>query len=232
MNDDALSWGTIALALIKAAPLTLSLTFWSILIGASFAILLAVLSVSTSRLAHGFANAYIFVFRSTPLLVQIFIIYYGLASFQSVRESIAWLLIGDAYGCAILALSLNTAAYSAEILKAGLLAIPKGQIEAARAAGMSGLLLVRRIYAPQIIRKILPAYSNEIILMVKSTSLASTITLMEITGVAAMLSSESYQVIEVIAMAGILYLAINFILSYALKALEHRLMRAELSLAR
>lgn len=231
MNEGALSLGTIALALIKAAPLTLSLTFWSVLIGASFAIVLTALTVSASHIARTFATAYIFVFRSTPLLVQIFIIYYGLASFAAVRESIAWLLIGDAYGCAILALSLNTAAYSAEILKAGILAIPKGQIEAARAGGMSGLLLVRRIYAPQVIRKILPAYSNEIILMVKSTSLASTITLMEITGVAAMLSSESYQVIEVIVMAGALYLAINFILSYALKALENHLMKAELSLA-
>lgn len=232
MSDTDLSWTSIALALIKAAPLTLSLTFWSVLIGAAMAIGLTMLAVSSSRLAQFFAAGYIFVFRSTPLLVQIFIIYYGLASFAAVRDSFAWLIVGDAYGCAILALSLNTAAYSAEILKAGILAIPKGQIEAAHASGMSGLLIVRRIYAPLVIRKVLPAYSNEVILMVKSTSLASTITLMEITGVAAMLSSESYQVIEVIAMAGALYLTINFALSYALKALEHHLTSAEFSHAR
>jgi octopine/nopaline transport system permease protein len=118
---------------------------------------------------------------------------------------------------------LNTAAYSSEVLRAGLLAVPKGQIEAARACGMSRLLMARRIVFPIVLRRILPAYGNEIILMVKATSLASTVTLMEVTGIAAVLIAQTYRSLEIFSCAAAVYLAINFAVTRLVRALEYRL---------
>src|SRR6185312_10838812 len=108
------------------------------------------------------------VLRGTPLLLQIFLIYYGLGQFAAVRASVLWPFLREPYWCAILALSLNTAAYSSEILRGGLLAVPHGAVEAARVSGMSGALLYRRIILPLAIRQALPAYGNELVVMVKS----------------------------------------------------------------
>jgi octopine/nopaline transport system permease protein len=160
-----------------------------------------------------FARAYVFVFRGTPLLVQIFLIYYGLSQFPAVRHSIFWPVLRDAYWCAVMALSLNTAAYASEIIRGGLLSVPHGQVEAARACGMPRLMVFRRIVLPLAIRQALPGYGNEMISMIKATSLASIITLMEVTGVAARIISETYRAIEVFVVAGFIYLAINFLLT-------------------
>ena len=126
----------------------------------------------------------------------------------------------------MLALALNTAAYSAEIIRGGVLSVATGQIEAARAYGMSGFTLIRRILAPQALRQMLPAYSNEVILMVKSTALASTITMMEVTGLAAKLISATYRPVEVFICAGALYLLLNFVVTRIFKLLEYRLSAA------
>jgi octopine/nopaline transport system permease protein len=129
----------------------------------------------------------------------------------------------EPYWCTILALTLNTAAYGAEIVRGGLQAVPHGQIEAARAAGMSGALLFRRIIFPIGLRQALPVYGNEVILMVKATSLASIVTLMEVTGIAYALASETYRHVEILACAGAIYLSINFLLTRGLDLLERRL---------
>ena len=164
------------------------------------------------------------VFRGTPLLVQIFIIYYGLGQFRPLLQEIGlWWLFREPYWCAILALSLNTAAYGSEILRGGLQSVPKGQIEAAQAAGMSPLLLLRRIIVPVALRQALPAYGNEIILMIKGTSLASIVTLMEVTGIAYGIISQTYRAIEVFACAGAIYLVLNFLITRALGWIEYRL---------
>jgi octopine/nopaline transport system permease protein len=169
------------------------------------------------------ARAYIFVFRGTPLLVQIFLIYNGLGQFRAVRQSMFWVVLRDPYWCAIIALMLNTAAYSAEIIRGGLLSVPFGQIEAARACGMSRFMIFRRVTMPLAIRQALPGYSNEMISMVKATSLASIITIMEVTGVAARIISETYRAIEVFIVAGAMYLAINFILTRLVALAEYQL---------
>jgi octopine/nopaline transport system permease protein len=204
-------------------PLTLQLAALSTALGGLIALALAAMRVSGIAALDAVARLYVFVFRGTPLLVQIFLIYYGLGQFRGIRTSLLWPFLREPYWCAILALTLNTASYASEIIRGGLVAVPHGQIEAARACGMSRGLAFRRIVLPLALRQALPAYGNELILMVKATSLASIITLMEITGIAAKLVSETYRVIEVFIVAGSLYLAINFVLTRLVMALEYRL---------
>ncbi|MDX0654389.1 ABC transporter permease subunit [Sinorhizobium medicae] len=208
--DPLFLWQTF-IALLAGIPLALKLAVFSIAVGTVLAFSLALMRVSRRWWLDFPARFYIFSFRGTPLLVQIYIIYYGLSQFPGLRHSLLWPFLREAYWCALAALALNTAAYSAEIMRGGLLSVPAGQIEAARACGMARVLVFRRIIIPQAIRQMLPGYSNEVILMVKSTSLASTITLMEITGMAAKLISETYRPVEVFACAGAIYLTMNFI---------------------
>ena len=210
--------------LVGGLPLTLSMAAISISAGTILAISLAVFAVFGGSTGKAFANGYVFVFRGSPLLVQIFLIYYGLGQFRPALQAWGlWPILREPYWCAILALTLNTAAYASEIIRGGLLSVPHGQVEAARACGMSRLLIFRRIVLPLAIRQALPAYSNEVISMIKATSLASIITLMEITGIAAKIISETYRAIEVFVVAGAIYLVINFILTRLVILLEHRL---------
>lgn len=215
-------WSTF-LQLARGIPLTLVLAGLSVSLGFLLAACIASARLWGPAWLAWPARGYVFVMRGTPLLVQMFIIYYGLAQFPAVRDSVLWPFLREPFWCAILSLSLNTAAYGSEILRGGFLSVPEGQVEAARAAGMSHWLAFRRIVAPLAIRQALPAYGNELILMVKSTSLASIITLMEITGIAAQIISETYRVVEVFVIAGIIYLAINFVLTQLVNLLDHRL---------
>ncbi|PDS76740.1 ABC transporter permease [Rhizobium sp. L43] len=208
-------------SLISAIPLTLELAATSIALGAVLALGLALCRLSGILVLEWFARAYVFVFRGTPLLVQIFLIYYGLGQFPEVRHSFLWPFLREPYWCAVLALTMNTAAYAGEIIRGGLLSVPFGQIEAARACGMPGLMQFRRIILPLAIRQALPGYSNEMIAMVKATSLASIITLMEVTGVAAKIISQSYRAIEVFIVAGAIYLTINFLLTRLVHLAEY-----------
>lgn len=209
--------------LLGGVPLTLQLAASSILTGLVFAILLAVMAQSVFPL-RWLSNAYVFVFRGTPLLVQVFLIYYGLGQFRpALQEAGIWWFFRDPYWCAMLALTLNTAAYGAEIVRGGLQSVPPGQIEAGRAFGMSGFTLLRRVVAPIALRQALPAYGNEIILMIKATSLASTITLMELTGLAHKLISESFRAVEVFICAGAIYLLINFTVTRLIGFAERRI---------
>ena len=201
-------------------PLTLQLALLSLAVGFVLATLLAGMRLSGVLPLDWVARAWIFVFRGTPLLVQIFLIYYGLPQFRWLRTTWMWPYLREPWWCALLALALNTAAYGAEILRGGFLSVPRGQVEAARACGMSGVKLFRRIVFPIAIRQALPGYGSEMILMVKATSLASIITLMEMTGLARQLISESFRAIEVFTIAGGMYLAINFVITRAVMALE------------
>ncbi|MCA1371793.1 ABC transporter permease [Bradyrhizobium sp. BRP14] len=211
------------MSLLSALPLTLELAVTAIALGSVLALALALARLSGILALDWFARAYVFLFRGTPLLVQIFLIYYGLSQFPAVRHSIFWPVLREPYWCAVLALMLNTAAYASEIIRGGLLSVPHGQVEAARACGMPRFMIFRRIVMPLAIRQALPGYGNEMISMVKATSLASIITLMEITGVAARIISETYRVIEVFVVAGAIYLAINFLLTRLIAFVEHRL---------
>ena len=207
--------------LIAGVPLTLQLALLATALGAVLALALAVMRVSGIAVLGAAARLYVFAFRGSPLLVQIFLIYYGLGQFRAVRLSILWPFLRQPYWCAVLALTLNTAAYASEIIRGGFLAVPRGEVEAARACGMSRGLAFRRIILPLAVRQALPAYGNELILVVKATSLASIITLMEISGIAAKLVSDTYRVIEVFVVAGALYLAMNFVVTRIVMAAEY-----------
>jgi octopine/nopaline transport system permease protein len=218
----ALMWASLP-KLLGGLVLTLELVGLSLLLGIVVAIGIALMRLSSSRLAAGFAYGYAFVFRGTPLLVQIFLIYYGLGQFEAVRDSFLWTFFREPFWCAILALTLNTGAYTSEIIRGGIQSVPWGQVEAARACGMSRLLLYRRIVLPIAIRQALPAYGNEVILMVKSSSLASTITLLEVTGIARGIIAETFAPVEIFIVAGAIYLVINFLVTRAIRYAEWRL---------
>lgn len=213
-------------SLLAGTWMTLQLVVISLVAGFVLALAVAFGRLSSRRPISGVTGAYVFLFRSTPLLVQIFLIYYGLGQFQAVRESLLWPVLREPYWCAIIALTLNTAAYTGEIMRGGIQAVPFGQIEAARALGMSRPLLYRRIVLPQALRQILPAYGNEMIQMVQATSLASTITLMELTGAARAIASRSFQPVEMFIIAGAIYLAMNFVIAQAIRRAERRMAHA------
>ena len=211
-------WELIA----NGLPWTLTLAASSLAIGFVLAVGLALLRLSPIKAVRGAAWTYVYFFRSTPLLVQIFLIYYGLGQFEAVRDSFAWPLLREAHWCAILALTLNTTAYTSEIIRGGLQSVPWGQVEAAKACGMSVLMRFRRVIFPQAIRQALPGYGNEIVLMVKSTSLASTITLLEMTLIARKETSATFT-IEPLFVAAVFYLTINFLATRGVMALEYKL---------
>ncbi|TWB41866.1 ABC transporter permease [Nitrospirillum pindoramense] len=224
MNASLLSTLVAALPRFAAgASLTVQLVTLSLLVGLVLATVVAVMRLSHLPPLRWLARGYIHVFRSTPLLVQIFLIYYGLGQFDAVRQSVLWPLLREPYWCAIIAFTLNTGAYTAEIMRGGIEAVPHGQIEAAKACGMNGSLLFRRIVLPQAFRLALPAYGNEIILMLQGSALASTITLMDLTGVAKDIASRTYQPIEAFCLAGAIYLGMSFLITRGVQLAERRL---------
>ena len=225
MNIDFIMSST--LELLSAVPTTLSLVTISLSLGFILAIFLALMKTSDSKIARIIADVYVYYFRGTPLLVQMYLLYFGIGSLlsnmQSVKDSFMWDFISEPYWYAIFALMFNTAGYTAEILRSAITSVPKGQIESAMALGFSRGHTMRRIILPQVFRIALPAYSNEAILMVKGSSLTSIITVMEITGVMSRLIAETYAVYELIILAGAIYLLINYIITRLFNYLEKRI---------
>lgn len=215
--------GSTMVTLLKAVPMTLALFALSVTTGGLLALLVVWMRVSGNRALSAFARGYIFVFRGSPLLIQMFLVFYGLAQFSFIRNGPLWPFLREPFVCAVLSLALCTAGYSAEIFRGGIRSIPPREIEAARSIGMSGFLLVRRIIAPVAFRYALPAYSTEIVLMMKSTALASLVTVWEVTGVAQRLISQTYRTMEVFLCAALIYLVLNFIVLQALGLLERSL---------
>jgi octopine/nopaline transport system permease protein len=209
--------------LMSGVPLTLQLALLSVVIGFLLAVLVASAASSSLRPLQWIAQTHIELFRGTPLLVQIFLIYYGLGQIESLRQFILWPILREPYWCAVLALALNTSAYTAEIIRGAIQAVPEREVEAARSVGMSGLLLRRRIIWPIALRQGLPVYGSEVILMIKATALASVITLNEVTGVAHKLISSTYRIFEIFIVSGAIYLALTFLLSLAFAFVERRL---------
>ncbi len=210
--------------LLDGTLVTLQITGLSVILGFCLAIPLALMRVSKNRLISLPAYGVIFYFRGTPLLVQIFLIYYGSGQFQEFLSQVGlWNLFREAYFCSVLALTLNTAAYSAEIFRGGIEGVPYGEIEAARACGMSGALLYRRIVLPKAIRIAWPAYTNEVVFLLQASSLVSIITLMDITGVARVISARSFAFYELFLFAALLYLILVYGLLFIFKRIEHRL---------
>jgi octopine/nopaline transport system permease protein len=220
--DAAFLWATFV-KLLAGVPLTLQLAASAVFYGLFLAVALAFAMRSDRALLAWPARAFVFVFRGTPLLVQVFLIYYGLGQFRPfLQELDLWWFFRSPWYCVLLALTLNTAAYGAEIVRGGLQSVPAAQVEAARAYGMSGFTLYRRIIGPQALRQALPAYGNEVVLMVKATALGSTVTLMELTGIAHKLNAETFRAFEIFLVAGAIYLAINVVLTQIVSVLERR----------
>lgn len=212
--------------LLSGLPLTAELAFSSISIGFLLALALALLQQGTSKFVTLPIRGFVALYRGTPLLVQIFLTYYGIGQFRPQLSAVGlWGVFREPYWCALMALTLNTAAYGSEILRGGMQSVPRGQVEAAKALGLSRLLTYRFVILPLAFRQALPAYGNEIVLMVKGTSLASIVTLMEVTGIAQGLISQTYRAFEVFIAAGAIYLTMNFAIIRLLALLEYHLSR-------
>ena len=206
--------------LIQGATLTLELTALSVIAGLIVAIPLGIARSSRLWYVRSLPYAYIFFFRGTPLLIQLFLVYYGLGQFEAVRDSVLWPYLRSPFWCAVITMTLHTAAYIAEILRGAIQAIPPGEIEAARALGMSRFKTLVHIVLPRAARIGLPAYSNEVILMLKASSLASTVTLLELTGMTRTIIARNYQTVDMFLAAGAIYLIMSFVLIQGFKLLE------------
>ena len=191
---------------------TLKLLLVALGAGLAVAIPLAVMRASPNPWISRPVWLFTYVFRGTPLLVQLFLIYYGLAQFAWLRESMLWPMFSSAWFCAMLAFAINTCAYTTEIIAGAILATNHGEVEAARAMGMSPSTLYRRILLPSALRRSLPAYSNEVIMMLHGTSLASIVTLLDITGAAREINARFYLPFEAFVTAAVFYLALTFVL--------------------
>ena len=206
--------------LFKGLNLTIQLLIISLIVGFILAIPLAVMAASKNTLLSISAKTFIYIFRGTPLLIQIFIIYYGLSQFDWLRESFLWVFFKEAYWCAILAFSLNTAAYTAEIFRGAIVQTPKGEVEAAVACGMSRYDQYRHIILPSAFRRAIPMYGNEVIFMLHATVLAGVITLVDLFGAAKIINSRHYAPFESFISAGLFYLALTFTIVFAFKLIE------------
>jgi len=208
--------------LLSAAAITLKLLSVSLIIGLIIGLLFAILRLNKNIFINRFAYGYSYLFRGTPLLVQIFIIYFGLGQIEYLRTTFLWAILKEPYWCAIIAFALNTGAYTSEILRSAFQTIKPGIIEAGKSLGISSKIIFYKIQIPIAIRQSLPAYGNEIILMMKGTSLASTVTIMDLTGVAKYIISTTFRPVEVFIVAGGIYLFMTFVIHNIIKYLENK----------
>ena len=202
---------------------TTKLVVSALVIGLVIAVPLAILRTSRNPLVNGPVWAFTYFFRGTPLLVQIFMIYYGLGQLQFVIElSQEWTFLRDAYWYALLAFTLNTAAYTTEIIRGAIEGTPYGEIEAARACGMSKSQTYRRVILPSAFRRALPAYSNEVIFMLHGSVLASVITIVDLLGAARIINSRYLAPYEAFLSVAAIYLCFTFLIVGGFKLLENR----------
>jgi|TARA_Y100000022_G_scaffold36259_1_gene29537 octopine/nopaline transport system permease protein len=209
--------------ILEGVPLTLEVVLISTFLGFGLAIIVALMRISDNKFYSVPAYSFIYVIRGTPLLLQLYFVYYGISQFSFVRESFLWPILREPFWCGIITLTISTGAYSAEILRGGIQSVSQGYIESGKALGLGRVSLFFRIVMPITIRQALPAYGNELILMVKASSLISIVTLMEITGIARTIISKTYAPVEIFLVAGSIYLFINFVITRLVKYAENRL---------
>ena len=220
-----MEWALIAQSLpgfVRATGVTLQLLVVALLLGGAVALPLAMLRSLPSPWVSRPVWLFTYAIRGTPLLVQLFLLYYGLAQFEWVRQSAAWPWLSSAWFCAVAAFAINTCAYTTEILHGAMKAVPAGEVEAAQALGMSRWVMLRRIVLPSALRRSLPAYGNEVVLMLHGTSLASVVTLLDLTGAAREFNSTHYLPFEAFLTAAVFYLLITFVLVALFRAAERR----------
>ena len=211
--------------ILMGIGLTFQLLFLSLFLGTALAIILLLLRISGRWYLAAPTMVYIYIFRGTPILVQIFIIYHGLPQFEFIRDSVFWPILREPFGCAIIALSLNTGAYVSEIFRGGVLGVDRGLKEAGAALGLSVRHRFIYITSPIAIRLALPAYSNDIISLMKSTALASTITLLDMMGIARTIVAETYAPYEIFISLMIIYLILTWVIQRTFGWIEKRMSR-------
>ncbi|ENM3808972.1 ABC transporter permease [Vibrio cholerae] len=211
--------------IIDSVPIYLSglwTTVWlvslSLVIGLLCAIPLAIARNSKQKWFSLPAWGYIYFLRGTPLLVQLYLIYYGMDQWFPVKDTL-W---EHAWFCALVAFILNTSAYTAEIIRGAINGLPKGEVEAAKAYGMSRFQTYQRIILPSALRRSLPAYSNEVIFMLHGSAVAGIVTIMDLTGAARLVNSRYYAPFEAFLSAGLFYMALTFIILWCFKQAEQR----------
>jgi len=209
--------------LLSATLTTLKLLSLSLIFGLIIGLIFAIMRLSKNKFISNVSYGFSYIFRGTPLLVQIFIIYFGLGQIEYLRSTILWTILKEPYWCAIIAFSLNTGAYTSEILRSAFQTIKPGLIEAGKSLGISSKIIFYKIQIPIAIKQSLPAYGNEIILMLKGTSLASTVTLMDLTGVAKYIISTTFKPVEVFIVAGSIYLFLTFLIHNFIKFAEKKM---------
>ena len=209
--------------IVQGIPLTLQVVIIATILGFALAILVALMRISGRGILSIPAYYFVYLIRGTPLLLQLYFIYYGLGQFSFIRESFLWPILREPYWCGIITLTISTGAYSSEIIRGGIMSVSKGYLEASNALGMSKFMTFMKVTLPITFRQALPAYGNELILMVKASSLISIITLMEITGIARTIISKTYAPVEIFLVAGSIYLFINFLIVMSVNFAENRL---------
>ena len=202
--------------------MTLQLTGLAVLIGFCIALPFGMIRAHSNGIGSKLINAYVYAFRGTPLLVQLYLIYYGLSQFEAVRESFAWVFLRDAWWCALIAFSLNSGAYATEIIRGAVASVPEGELEAARALGMSPFKVNRLVLIPSALRRALPQYGNEVVFMLHGSVVASIITIQDILGAGRTLNARYYLAYEGFLTAAALYMALAFVVVFAFRQLEKR----------
>ncbi|EBA00221.1 ABC transporter permease [Marinobacter sp. ELB17] len=204
---------------------TVQLVFLSLLIGLVIALPLAILRTVRNPFVSGPIWVYTYLFRGTPLLIQLYIIYYGIAQIPGIQETFWWNIFREPFYPALLAFTLNTAAYTTEIIRGAIIATPMGEIEAAKAYGMSWMLRMRRIILPNAARRAVQAYSNEVIFMLHASAIASVVTMVDLTGAARNIYARTYAPFDAFIFVALIYLMLTFILVFVFRKLENHLLR-------
>lgn len=204
---------------------TVQLVFLSLVLGLLLSVPLAIMRTSRNPLVNGPVWLFTYVFRGTPLLIQLYIIYYGIAQIEGIQQTFWWDIFREAFYPALLAFTLNTAAYTTEIIRGAIVATPNGEIEAAKAYGMNWALRMRRIILPSAARRAVQAYSNEVIFMLHASAIASVVTLVDLTGAARNIYSRFYAPFDAFIFVALLYMALTFILVFVFRKLENHLLR-------
>jgi len=205
---------------LRGLQTTIILVAISLVLGLCLAIPIALLATSKNKWVSFLPKAYIYFFRGTPLLVQMFLIYHGMGQFEVIRESFLWVIFKEAYACALIAFALNTAGYTGEILRGTIEQTAFGEIEAAKSCGMSTAMIYRRIILPSTFRRALPAYGNEVIFMLHGSSLAGLITIVDLFGAAKIVNARNFVPFESFITAGVIYLIVTFLIVWVFKRAE------------
>lgn len=210
---------------ISGLALTLQLLVVSVLLGLALSIPLALLAAAPDKRLAWPVQTFIYIFRGTPLLLQLFVIYYGLSQFDWIKQGPLWPVLREAWWCAVIAFTLNTTAYTAEIFRGAIRQMPKGEIEAASACGMSAYARYRYIILPGALCRAIPMYGNEVIFMLHATALAGVITLVDLFGTARIINSRYYAPFEAFLTAGLFYLGVTFLIVWLFRRLEKHYLR-------